>query len=111
MNNADISSGLRKRLLYSSIGLAIVVSAIFISVAFNLSRDLGESLEFEHSKKILLQLNMHVKTVLRDGEVNELAIINNVKNELMGFLDEDVIGIEIWLNQKHTILKSFLLLQ
>jgi diguanylate cyclase (GGDEF)-like protein len=106
MNNADISSGLRKRLLYSSIGLAIVVSAIFISVAFNLSRDLGESLEFEHSKKILLQLNMHVKTVLRDGEVNELAIINNVKNELMGFLDEDVIGIEIWLNQKHTILKS-----
>lgn len=106
MNNADISSGLRKRLLYSSIGLAIVVSAIFISVAFNLSRDLGESLEFEHSKKILLQLSMHVKTVLRDGEVNELAIINNVKNELMGFLDEDVIGIEIWLNQKHTILKS-----
>lgn len=106
MNNADISSGLRKRLLYSSIGLAIVVSAIFISVAFNLSRDLGESLELEHSKKILLQLSIHVKTVIRDGEVNELAIIKNVKDELVGFLDEDVIGIEIWLNKKHITLKS-----
>ncbi|WP_197517655.1 putative bifunctional diguanylate cyclase/phosphodiesterase [Colwellia sp. PAMC 20917] len=101
-----MSSALRKRVLYSSIGLAIVVSAIFINVALNLSRDLGESLELEHSTKVLSQLTKHVKSVIHDGKINELALDVNVKDELIGLLGRDVIGLEIWFNKKHIKLKS-----
>ncbi len=40
-------SSLRARLLISSIGIAVVVSAIFIVVAYRLTVDLGESTELE----------------------------------------------------------------
>jgi len=106
MTNTDFSSGLRSRLLYSLIGLAIVVSAIFINVAFNLSRDLSESLEFEHNNKMFLLLTKHVKTIIRDGNVSELALNKNVSHELIALLDKDVIGFEIWLDKKHIKLKT-----
>ncbi len=106
MTNTDLSSGLRKRVLYSSIGLAIVVSAIFISVAFNLSRDLGQSLEFEHSNKMLLQLTKSVKAIISDAEINESQLNENVKNKLIALSDEDIIGFELWINNKHIKLKS-----
>lgn len=106
MTNTDLSLNLRKRVLYSSIGLAIVVSAIFMSVAFNLSRDLGQSLEFEHSNKILSQLTKSVKVIISDNEINKLVLEKNVKNELMALLDKDVVGFEIWINKKNIKLKS-----
>lgn len=106
MTNTDLSLNLRKRVLYSSIGLAIVVSAIFMSVAFNLSRDLGQSLEFEHSNKMLLQLTKSVKVIIYDNNANELALEESVKNKLMALLDKDVVGFEIWINKKHIKLKS-----
>jgi diguanylate cyclase (GGDEF)-like protein len=105
MTNTDLSSGLRKRVLYSSIGLAIVVSIIFISVAFNLSRDLGQSIEFEHSNKMLLQLTKSIKVIISDRETNELVLNENIKNELLGLLDKDVVGFEIWINETHIKLK------
>jgi diguanylate cyclase (GGDEF)-like protein len=106
MTNTDFSLGLRKRVLYSSIGLAIVVSAIFISVAFNLSRDLGQSLEFDHSNKMLLQLTKSVKAIISVDEINEFPLNENVKKELIALLDKDVIGFEIWINNKHVKLKT-----
>lgn len=106
MTHTDLSLGLRKRVLYSSIGLAIVVSVIFMSVAFNLSRDLGQSLELEHSNKMLFQLTKSIKTVIANGEINELSLNENVKNDLIALLDRDVIGFEIWINDKHIKLKS-----
>lgn len=51
---ADVS--LRKRLVLGSVGLAIAVSAIFISVAYKLARDLGEEIELENTSKIAAQL-------------------------------------------------------
>lgn len=107
MTNTDLSLGLRKRVLYSSIGLAIVVSVIFMSVAFNLSRDLGQSLEFEHSNKMLLQLTKSIKAILADGEINELSLNENIKSNLIELLDKDVIGFEIWVDNKHIKLKSY----
>lgn len=106
MSNTDFSSGLRKRVLYSSIGLAIIVSAIFISVAFNLSRDLGESLELEHNTLMITRLTKHVKAVIHEGEITKLASDINVKKGLIDLLDKDVIGLEIWFDQKHIKLKS-----
>lgn len=105
MSNTDLSSGLRKRVLYSSIGLAIVVSAIFISVAFNLSRDLGESLELEHSTMMLSRLTKHVKAIIHEGKITELASNEKIKNELIALLDPNVIGLEIWFDKKHIRLK------
>ena len=106
MTNTDLSLDLRKRVLYSSIGLAIVVSAIFISVAFNLSRDLGQSLEFDHSNKMLLQLTKSVKTIISADKINEFSLNEDVKKELIALLDKDVIGFEIWINNKHIKLKN-----
>lgn len=106
MTHTDLSLGLRKRVLYSSIGLAIVVSVIFMSVAFNLSRDLGQSLELEHSNKMLVQLAKSIKTIIANGEINELPLNKNVKNDLIALLDKDVIGFEVWINNKHIKLKS-----
>ncbi|TWX51636.1 putative bifunctional diguanylate cyclase/phosphodiesterase [Colwellia hornerae] len=106
MTDTELSSGLRKRVLYSSIGLAIIVSAIFISVAFNLSRDLGESLELEHSTKVLSQLTKHIKSVIQHGQFNELTSNKDVKNALTALLDKDIIGFEIWFNNKHIKLKT-----
>ncbi|AOW77903.1 hypothetical protein A3Q34_14250 [Colwellia sp. PAMC 20917] len=106
MNNTDLSSGLRKRVLYSFIGVAIIVSAIFISVAFNLSRDLGQSLELEHNTMMLARLTKHVKAIIHEGKITELASDENVKNELMDLLEKNVIGLEIWFDKKHIKLKS-----
>lgn len=106
MTNTDLSLALRKRVLYSSIGLAIVVSAIFISVAFNLSRDLGQSLELEHSNKMLLQLTKSIKAIVSTADLNELSLNESVKTELIALLDKDVIGFEIWVNNKHFKLRN-----
>jgi diguanylate cyclase (GGDEF)-like protein len=106
MSNTDLSSGLRKRVLYSSIGLAIIVSAIFISVAFNLSRDLGQSLELEHSTMMLSRLTKHVKAKIHEGKISELTSDENLKNELLHLLDQNVIGLEIWFDKKHIELKT-----
>jgi diguanylate cyclase (GGDEF)-like protein len=106
MSNTDLSSGLRKRVLYSSIGLAIIVSAIFISVAFNLSRDLGQSLELEHSTMMLSRLTKHVKAIIHEGKVTELVSDENLKNEIIHLLDQNVIGLEIWFDKKHIKLKA-----
>jgi diguanylate cyclase (GGDEF)-like protein len=106
MTHTDLSLGLRKRVLYSSIGLAIVVSAIFISVAFNLSRDLGQSLEFEHNNKTLLQFTKSVNEIIFYSKINKTPLNENIKDQLLVFLDKDVIGFEVWVNNKHIKLKS-----
>lgn len=106
MSNTDYSLGLRKRVLLSSISLAIVVSVIFISVAYNLSRELGQSLEIEHSNKMLLQLFKSVKHIAPIEKNSNFGLNEEAKNELLSLLDQDVVGFEIWINQTHVKLKT-----
>jgi diguanylate cyclase (GGDEF)-like protein len=106
MTKTNLSSGLRNRLLFSLIGLACAISIIFISVAFNLSRDLGESLELDHSNKIFSQLTHHTKGLIKKSTVNELTLKKILKSELQDLLGDSTVGVEVWINKKHFILKT-----
>lgn len=102
----DLSSDLKKRLLFSSIGLAVIVSIIFIAVAFNLSRDLGRSLEFEHTNHMLLQLSSRVNSITDTEKFNNFFANEDAHNDLKELMGKEVIGIEIWLNETYIKLKS-----
>ena len=106
MTHVDLAAGLRSRLLYTSIGLAIVVSIIFISVAFNLSTDLGESLEAEHSHYQRDQLKNHIKSLLSKNKKNSFILNENDKTALLTILDEDIVGAEFWFDLQRTQLKK-----
>jgi hypothetical protein len=106
MKNVDLLSDLKKWLLFSSIGLAIVASVIFISVVCHLSYDLGESLELDHSNHMMSQLTTGVKEIINVDKFNKLILNKKSQNELIDLLGKEVIGIEIWFDKTPIKLKA-----
>ncbi len=101
---ADVS--LRKRLVLGSVGLAIAVSAIFISVAYKLARDLGEEIELENTSKIAAQL-LHQIPLTSPHSFNQSINTEQFRNNhIFKPLDPELIGIEIWLLDQHIKIRN-----
>ncbi|WP_440876559.1 putative bifunctional diguanylate cyclase/phosphodiesterase [Thalassotalea sp. PLHSN55] len=105
MTITDLSSGLRNRLLFTSVALAMVVSTIFIYVAFNLSQDLGESLELDHNEHLLQALSQHIQDEISSVDTKNVNLSENINADLVRHLDLDIVGAEIWFNNQHIKLK------
>jgi len=83
MPTRDLSAGLRSRLLYSLIGLAVVVSAIFSFVAYNLSSDLGESLEIKHKRYVFSQFIKHITENINEASADGVLCISEIRDDLI----------------------------
>jgi diguanylate cyclase (GGDEF)-like protein len=102
---SDVS--LRRRLLYGSVGLAVAVSVIFISVAYKLACDLGESIELENTNKQAKQLIYQIPFLLTQSSKDFLSSEELNNSHLFKSLDPEVFGIEIWLAGQHVKIKSY----
>lgn len=103
----EADSSLRKRLVLGSVGLAIAVSVIFISVAYNLARDLGEAIELDNTSKLANQLILQLP-LISSSSLDDLTHIEQFKNSyIFQPLDSELVGIEIWLDEKRITVRSY----
>lgn len=100
------NASLRRRLLFGSVGLAVAVSAIFISVAYKLARDLGETTELEHTNKLAKQLFYQIPVIAT--QASEDAVFSEIltNSPLIQSLNPEVLGLEIWFAGNHVKIRS-----
>jgi diguanylate cyclase (GGDEF)-like protein len=98
-------TSLRRRLLFGSVGLAVAVSVIFISVAYKLARDLGESIELENIDNLATQLIYQIPLMSFESSKNSPESDQLHKNHIFQSLDSEVVGIEIWFVEQHIKLR------
>ena len=96
---------LRRRLLFGSVGLAVVVSVIFISVAYKLARDLGETIELENINNLATQLIYQIPLISSQSTKSLLQSEQLKKSHIFQSLDSEVVGIEIWFVEQHIKLR------
>lgn len=99
-------TSLRRRLLFGSVGLAVAVSVIFISVAYKLAYDLGESIELENTNKLAKQLIFQIPFLSTQSPKVSLQNEELSNSPLFQSLDAEVVGIEIWFVGQHVKIRS-----
>ncbi|GAC17487.1 putative bifunctional diguanylate cyclase/phosphodiesterase [Paraglaciecola arctica] len=102
-----LDTSLRRRLLFGSVGLAVAVSVIFISVAYKLACDLGESMELENTNKLAKQLIYQIPFLATQSTKDPLQSKKLYNSHLFQSLDPEVVGIEIWFVGQHVKIRSY----
>lgn len=101
-------TNLRGRLLVGSISLAILVSVIFIFVAYKLAKDLSESIESTAANKQVNQIISTLKTITNAKQESD-DFTHSVQRSIEGlFLEQDILGLEVWVNDQHIELIPYL---
>ncbi|WP_158967496.1 bifunctional diguanylate cyclase/phosphodiesterase [Paraglaciecola sp. L3A3] len=96
----ESDSSLRRRLIFGSVGLAVAVSAIFISVAYKLAVDLGESVELENTNKLATQLIQQMSIIYSQPNEDLTASEKLKTNHIFKTLDPELVGIDIWFGER-----------
>lgn len=100
-------TSLRRRLVFGSVGLAVAVSVIFISVAYKLAGDLGESIELENTSKLATQLIQQMSIISSQPLENSKPSEQLKTSHIFQSLDPEVVGIEIWFVEQHLKIRTY----
>jgi diguanylate cyclase len=107
--NGSIKSdtSLRRRLVFGSVGLAVAVSVIFISVAYKLAGDLGESIELENTSKLATQLIQQMSLISSQPLEDSTPSQQLKTSHIFQSLDAEVVGIEIWFVEQQVTVRNY----
>jgi diguanylate cyclase (GGDEF)-like protein len=103
----EADTSLRWRLLFGSVSLAVIVSAIFISVAYELSSDLGDSIELENTHELAAHIETHLSLNTSELSLNPTSSEYFKNKHLFSSISDQVKRIEVWFAEEHITVRPF----